>query len=164
MLFTFSILENWTCCQIHQGMEFDLKGLNKISTEYANARKLAIEGTFLYASCSHLDYKNSVIKVQIYFICFLIIPNFIKDHWSIEKKKQPSYYQVLLIFIILEKWISRSKISLSNHHSSWLLLVNSSSQFPEKLFLRQCKAWQQERGIEFSQKILCISLNQGDLI
>lgn len=26
------------------GMEFDLKGLNKISTEYANARKLAIEG------------------------------------------------------------------------------------------------------------------------
>ncbi|RVW74092.1 hypothetical protein CK203_052196 [Vitis vinifera] len=26
-----------------QGMEFDLKGLNKISTEYANARKLAIE-------------------------------------------------------------------------------------------------------------------------
>ena len=61
-------------------MEFDLKGLNKISTEYAKAKKLAIEGTFLYASCSHLDYKNSVIKVQIYFIYFLIIPNFIKDH------------------------------------------------------------------------------------
>ena len=87
MWFIFSILENWTCCQIHQGMEFDLKGLNKISTEYAKAKKLAIEGTFLYASTSHLDYKNSVIKVQIYFIYFWIIPNFIKDHWSIEKKK-----------------------------------------------------------------------------
>ena len=44
--------------QMHQGMELDLKGLSKFSTEYVKAKKLAIEGTFSYASSPHLDYKK----------------------------------------------------------------------------------------------------------
>lgn len=38
------------------GMEFDLKGLNKISTEYANARKLAIEEASMVVDVQNIKH------------------------------------------------------------------------------------------------------------
>lgn len=49
MWYPFSNLQS-RVCQIHQGMELDLKRLSKISTEYAKTKKIAIEGTFFYPS------------------------------------------------------------------------------------------------------------------